>query len=219
MALEAAAGHAPSVPPSVPGATRVLIVDDHPAVREGLRAMLVGEDGLEPVAAVATAAKALEVAGEARPDLVLLDYHLPDEDGLSLALRLGTSASPPRTLIYSAFADEMLALLAAVAGAHGLVSKAALSDELSDAIRAVASGETRLPALTPAVMEATASGLRTEDLPVVGMLLHGTPAAEIAVTLDVSEDWLIARRWAILRRLRRRPSRIDGTGHAARPIP
>lgn len=180
--------------------------------------MLVGEDGLEPVAAVATGAKALEVAGEVCPDLVLLDYHLPDEDGLSLALRLGASPSPPRTLIYSAFADEMLALLAAVAGAHGLVSKAALSGELCDAIRAVASGETRLPALTPSVMEATGSGLETEDLPVVGMLLHGTPAAEIAVTLGVSEDWLIARRWAILHHLRRRPSRLDATGHSARPI-
>jgi len=181
--------------------------------------MLDGEDGLEPVAAVATGRQALRLASEARPDLVLLDYHLPDEDGLSLALRLGTSACPPRTLIYSAFADEMLALLAAVAGAHGLVSKAALAEELCDVLRAVAGGETMLPALTPAVMEATASGLDTDDLPVVGMLLHGTPAAEIAATLNVSEDWLIARRWAILRHLRRRPSRLDGMRGPAQSIP
>jgi len=180
---------------------RVMVVDDHAAVREGIRAMLQSEPDLEAVASTATAHEAVTLAQRTRPDVVVLDYHLPDEDGLALCLRLKTVAPAPAALIYSAFADEHLVPLAVIAGADALISKSADPDELCDVVRALAGGAPQLPAIAPAAMESAASRLDTEDLPILGMLAHGTPPAEIATTLQMAEPWLATRRWAMLARL------------------
>lgn len=196
-------------------AVGVLLVDDHPAVRRGLQAMLESEPGLDPVATAAASRDALALVEELRPGVCLIDYHLPDEDGLWLCLRLKALEHPPRVLMYSAFADELLALLAQVCGVDGLVSKAAFADELCDVLRSVADGHTVLPPTSPATMESALSGLDTDDLPIVGMLVHGTPPAEIATTLGVEETWVLARRWAIAERIRGRP---PGRSHAGQPV-
>jgi len=198
---------------------RVLLVDDHQAVRQGLHTMLECEAGLVAAGFASDSREALALAADVGPDVVLLDYHLPDEDGLSLCLRLKAFDPPPRVLIYSAFADDMLGLLAAVAGADGLVGKGSLADELCEALRAVARGESLLGPPSPATMQRAASALATEDLPIIGMLIHGTPAPEIAETLGVAETWLIPRRWAILERLRGGPSRRSGPRRAMAATP
>jgi len=191
-------------PPSVTSArrrVRVVVVDDHAAVREGIRAMLASEPDLDPVAVTATARGAVALAGLIRSDVMVLDYHLPDEDGVSLCLRLKSTADPPAALIYSAFADEHLVALGIIAGADALMSKAADPDELCDVVRALAEGTARMPALAPAAMQAVASRLDDEDLPILGMLAHRTPPSEIATTLRMDVAWLTTRRWAMLDRL------------------
>lgn len=185
---------------------RVLVVDDHPAVRQGLEAMLDSEAGLEAVATAGDAHEGFQLAELVEPDVVLLDYHLPDEDGLWLCLRLKAAASPPRVVMYSAFADETLVLLAAICGIDGLVSKSALASELCDTLRSVHRGEVLLPTPSPATMDSAASRVDPEDLPIVGMLIHGTPPGEIAETLGVDESALADRRQAIMQRVRDRPS-------------
>ncbi len=163
--------------------------------------MLGSEPDLDPIAAVATAREAVALADRTRPDVMVLDYHLPDLDGLSLCLQLKGTATPPAALIYSAFADEHLVALAIVAGADALMSKAADPDALCDVVRALADGTACLPTVTPATMQAVASRLDTTDLPIFGMLAHGTPPADIATTLRIDEGWLDTRRWAMLARL------------------
>jgi DNA-binding NarL/FixJ family response regulator len=195
------------------GFVRVIVVDDHAAVREGVRAMLGCEPDLDPVAVAATAADAAELAAAGRPDVMLIDYHLPDEDGLSLCLYLKSRPGAAAALVYSAFADEHLIPLAVIAGADGVVAKATRPDELCETVRALARGEARMPPLTQPAMESAAARLDTEDLPIFGMLAHGTPADEIAATLRMDPAWLIARRWAMLEQLRgatarRRASRV-----------
>ncbi len=180
---------------------RVIVVDDHAAVREGIRAMLASEPDLDPIAVTATARDAVALAQRTRPDVMVLDYHLPDEDGLSLCLRLKCTHDPPAALIYSAFADEHLVALAIIAGADALMSKAADPDELGDVVRALAEGTARLPTLAPIAMKSVASRLEADDLPILGMLAHRTPPAEIATTLRMDEAWLCTRRWAMLNRL------------------
>src|SRR5215218_2117720 len=81
------------------GTARVVIVDDHHAVRAGLRAVLQAEPGLDPVGVTGTAREALALVDDLRPDVVVLDYHLPDEHGLSLCLRLKGAEPAPAALI------------------------------------------------------------------------------------------------------------------------
>jgi DNA-binding NarL/FixJ family response regulator len=195
----------------MPAAIRVLVVDDHPAVRTGLLAMLADEPGLEPAGAAACAADAHEawLAGDERPDVVLVDYHLPDEDGLSLCLWLKTARPAPAVVIYSAFADEGLVLPAVVAGADGIVGKSSDPAEVSAVVRAVAAGEQRLPPVSPQVDGALGARLAAEDLPILGMLRHGVPADEVAATLGIDARELATRRWGMLEILTAPPERID----------
>jgi DNA-binding NarL/FixJ family response regulator len=180
---------------------RVLAVDDHPAVRAGLASLFAAEEGLELVGGTATTREALELCEELQPDVVVLDVHLPDGDGLALCLRLQATRPAPAVLLYTAFADERLAVAAVVAGARGLVGKSAEPDTLTHAIRAVAQGATMLPPPSPEALAVSATRLDPQDVPALGMLLHGTPPEDIARTLAVAHSWLGARRWAMLERL------------------
>lgn len=186
--------------------TRVLIVDDHPAVRAGLEALLAAEPGLTVQPTVATAADAEASCRAGRPDVLVADFHLPDIDGLALCLRLAGQGGPP-VVLFSAFADDDVVVLAIVAGARAVVQKAADPHELIAAVHAVARGGRALPTPRRSALEAAGSRLAVEDLPVFGMLVHGIPPDEIARTLGISEDWLQARRWAVFERLRGGPAR------------
>jgi DNA-binding NarL/FixJ family response regulator len=185
----------------------VAIVDDHPAVREGIRSLLAAEDDVVLVAAVADARSAIGLSRRSPTDVVVVDYHLPDEHGLSLCLRLKNLATPPSVLIYSGFADDRLAVAATVAGADGLLAKGSDPDELPGAVRELAAGLPHLPRTTPAALQSAGSQLDPADIPILGLLVHGTPQAEIAQTLDMTEQWLVGRRWAMLERLLQRPAR------------
>ena len=206
--------------PSSPAPERSLglvVIDDHPAVRRGLCALLDGEEDLHVLAAVGSTREGLAAIERLHPDVALLDFHLPDEDGLSICLRTRRLARRPRVIVFSAFADEALGLRATVAGAEGLVSKGGSPDELFAAIRAVTRGERWLPPLSAEVLQAQGAKLDPEDLPVVSMLRDRVPEEEIAETLRVELSWLRARRWAILGRLgargerRARPAQRTGS--------
>jgi DNA-binding NarL/FixJ family response regulator len=198
-------------------AIRVLVVDDHPAVRHGIKAML----GLEPdlvctgMAASAGEAHELWAAGPPPADVVVVDRHLPDEDGLSLCLWLRARRPAPAVVVYSAFVDEAMALPAVIAGAAALVAKLADPSELCAAVRVAAAGERHLPRVSPAIGAGQAARLATEDLPILGMLRHGVAPPEIAATLGIEETSLVARRWAMLEALGGAP---DHRG-APRPMP
>jgi DNA-binding NarL/FixJ family response regulator len=195
-----------AVPASAPGMIRVLVVDDHPAVRAGLVAVLRSEPGLVPVGAAADQDGALGEARRTRPDVALVDYHLRDGDGLLLCRDLKSLPAPPRVLIYSAFADAGLGLPATIAGADGLVDKGTPTEELFERVRTVARGGTALQVSAEA-RTAGAARLETRDLPILGMLMERTPRAEIAKVLRLDERELDSRVEAMLTRLRVR------TGH------
>jgi DNA-binding NarL/FixJ family response regulator len=181
--------------------TRVAILDDHPMVRAGVEAFVEAEPGMSVAAAVATVAEAEVACDETAPDVLVSDYHLPDGDGLSLCLRLGEDGGPP-VVLFSAFADGELAVLAAVAGARAVVPKSADPDVLIDAVRAAARGERAGQEAHPLALRAAGERLDPADLPVLGMLVHGLPPTEIANTLGVERNRLDERRRAMLARLR-----------------
>jgi DNA-binding NarL/FixJ family response regulator len=181
---------------------KVLVVDDHAAVRAGLQAVLKLEPGFVPAGEARTAGEALEVAEFTKPNVALVDYHLPDEDGLALCMKLKAAQPSCHVLIYSAYAGAGLAVPALVAGADGLVDKSALGWELFDAIRAVARGNRAFPEISPEHLSSAARRLSTDELPVLGMLLDRTAHSDIASTLGIEPHHLDLRVQAMVRRLR-----------------
>jgi DNA-binding NarL/FixJ family response regulator len=185
----------------------VLLVDDHPAVRAGLISLLRREPGLVVVGTADHAAEAVIKIRVTWPDVVLVDYQLPDEDGLVLCQRLKSLPDPPAVLVYSAYADGSLAVAAQVAGAQGFLNKAAPVDELVDALRIVARGGTFLPPRSPAAMEEVGASLDEDDLPILGMIVNGTTRGEICEVLNMRDDELTVHVASIVDRIKIVPSR------------
>jgi len=120
---------------------RVMIVDDHPLVREGIRSIVAGEEGFEIVAEAGSGEEAVEVAGQLRPDVVILDLSMPGEGGLSAVARLREVAPTARSLVLSVHDHPEYVLEAVRAGAQGYIRKDSSPSELRLAIRTVHRGE------------------------------------------------------------------------------
>lgn len=172
---------------------RIVVVDDHPAMRAGLTAVLRAEPGFVPLDAATSEADLWPLLNRTKPDVVVLDYHLPGDDGLVLCRRIKRQVPAPAVLLYSAYAEAALTIPARLAGADGLVSKAAPANELYDAIRRVARGERVLPPISRELLDAAGNRLASDELPVLGMTLEDTSLGDIAATLGV-EPREIARR-------------------------
>jgi DNA-binding NarL/FixJ family response regulator len=181
---------------------QILVVDDHPAMRAGLVGVLTAEPGIVPLDAIASGEELQAALRRCRPGVVLLDYHLPGDDGLMLCRQIKRTIAPPAVLIYSAYADADLAIPAVLAGADGLLHKGVTAPELYDAIRAVAQGRTVLPPIPPSLVQAVAAGLDPEDLPVLMMRLSGTPVHELAAALRTEPSEISHRIDRMLGRLR-----------------
>lgn len=178
--------------------TRLLVVDDHAAVRAGLVGLLRREPGLVPLAAVGSVAEALREARSLEPQVALIDFQLPDGDGLTLCRELKLLPQPPRVVIYSAFARPALAVAATLAGADGLVDKGVEVDDLFDAIRAVGRGEQALPRLEPEMVARCTARLDPDDVSIFGMLMSGTARADVAAVLNSDEQAVEDRLRAML---------------------
>src|SRR5215210_6509384 len=158
----------------------VLVVDDHPALRAGLRQLLDQEPGYRLLGAVTSEAELAIALGRHAPDVVILDYALTRGDGLSACFRLKQRSQPPGVILYSAYVDQVFAVPATLAQADAIVSKNAPVEDLLTAIDAVAAGEGEVPAPDREAMEAASSRLDAEDLPILGMLFAKLRVTEIA---------------------------------------
>jgi DNA-binding NarL/FixJ family response regulator len=180
---------------------RVAIVDDHPAVRLGVESLLSSEPGLVPAGSAAGPDGVAPLLYRARPDVLLLDVHLPGRDGLSICRAVKAEVPAPAVLLYTAYADGGLAVPAIVAGADGIVTKDAPSRQLVEAIRVVAAGRRSFPSVSPAELRAAGTALDPDDLPILGMLVNRIPRAEIADALGLSGERLGRRLAAMLGRM------------------
>jgi len=191
-------------------ALRVLVVDDHPAVRTGVMQLLEEQPDLIVVDAVGSAEAAMSLAERERIDVAVVDYQLGSRSGLWLSRMLKRLDPAPGVVIYSAYCDGPLAAACVVAEADAMVSKSGVADELCDAVRAVAGGRRRLPSVAPRLAEAMRRRLDPEDQAIFGMLLAGIDRGEIAATLRISQAGLDGRMWAMLHKLEGL-----GSGHVA----
>lgn len=179
----------------------VLVVDDHPAVRAGLCTLIDAEPGLVSTGAAGDAFAVAPAVHQQRPDVVVMDYQLPGQDGMSLSRGLSRGPVPPAVLIYSAFADRDMVIPARIAGVRAIVDKGTPPRELAMAIRRVAAGEDLLPPAEPELLADAGHRLPPEDLPLLGMLFNRVATSEIAETLGCSGGDVETRVDAMLARL------------------
>lgn len=205
--LQSPQRHTAGVPPASPlTVLRCLVVDDHPAIRVGLRELLTDEPGFEVVDAVASAEAAIAFAQRARIDVAIVDYQLGGRSGLWLSRKLKRLPDPPAVLVYSAFSDYLLGAACAVAQADALVSKAALGSELCETVREVARGATRLPMVPPRFADSLRRRLDPEEQAIFGMMSARIGVEQIGRSLGLAHAELEARLWVMLSKL----ERIDG---------
>jgi DNA-binding NarL/FixJ family response regulator len=181
-------------PPGAGGAAvvRVLIADDHPVVRDGLRGMLSGADGFEVVGEAATGAEAVALAARLRPDVVLMDLRMPETDGVTATAQLTRGGSPSRVLVLTTYDTDSDVLPAIEAGATGYLLKDARADELFRAVRAAARGEAVLSPsvatrLLGQVRRPAREPLSAREREVLELVARGATNREAARQLFVSE--------------------------------
>jgi DNA-binding NarL/FixJ family response regulator len=193
----------------------VLIVDDHPVVRRGLRVLLEVQDGIEVAGEAGDGAAALDLAAELTPDVILLDLKLPGLDGIAVLGELRARAaaagtSPARVLVLTSATEPASASLAIRSGASGVVYKDVDPDALVRAIRSVHDGHLLLaPEAAGSLMrpdggwspEAGLDALTSREREVLAEIAKGRSNREIARALTVSEKTVKAHVSAVLAKL------------------
>ncbi|ACU69130.1 two component transcriptional regulator, LuxR family [Catenulispora acidiphila DSM 44928] len=177
---------------------RLLIVDDHPIVRDGLRGVFDGEDGFEVVGEASDGAQALVRAAESGPDVVLMDLRMPTMGGVEAIRRLRVEQPAVRVLVLTTYDTESDVLPAIEAGATGYLLKDAPREDLIRAVRAAAAGQ---PVLAPTVAQRLMTRVQTplaepappgdalteRELEVLRLVASGTTNRETARKLFISE--------------------------------
>ncbi len=183
-----------------PGRIRLLIVDDHPVVRDGLRGILEGSPDFEVVGEAANGAEAVTRARALRPDVVLMDLRMPDVDGVTAIKRLAELGSDARVLVLTTYDTDADVVPAIEAGATGYLLKDAPRGDLLRAVRAAAHGEA---VLSPSVATRLLGQVRGQgrgqgrgqapeplsarELDVLALIARGSSNRDAAMRLFISE--------------------------------
>jgi len=172
------------------GKIRVLCVDDHPVVRDGIAAIINLQRDMMLAGAAATGDEALKRFFELRPDVALVDLQLPDMSGFDLIKKIKDKSPNARIIVLSSHEGDVDIQRALEAGAQGYVAKGIVRDELLETIRSVHAGKRRLPA---AVAQKLAEHMADEpisarELEVLSLMAAGKRNKEIAGELSIAED-------------------------------
>jgi NarL family two-component system response regulator LiaR len=191
---------------------RVLVVDDHAVVREGLRTFLSLQDGVEVVGEAQDGAEALAAAERLDPDVILMDLLMPTLDGVGAMRALRAAGATARVIVLTSFADDDRILPAIQAGAAGYLLKNVAPAELARAVRAAHAGDALLdPSVAARLVAAVADGhagappsapgLTPRERDVLALICRGHANKRIALELGLSEKTVKAHVGRVLAKL------------------
>ncbi len=190
--------------------TTLLLADDHPLFREGLRSLIARLSGFEIVGEAASGEEALALVAERRPAIAVLDIGLPDINGIEVARRIQEGKLETRVVIVSAHADEEYVQQALKAGVSAYLTKDSTLEELEVALRAVERGTTFLSPTVASrltrdylsrVGDASESALTPRQREILRMVAEGLNTKEIAFRLGLSVKTIETHRSEIMERL------------------
>jgi two-component system, NarL family, response regulator LiaR len=196
----------------MPDPIRILVVDDHAVVREGLRAFLALQDGFEIVGEAADGEEALERAAALDPDVILMDLVMPNRDGVSAMRELRQRNSRARVIVLTSFLDDDRLLPALESGAAGYLLKNSQPAELARAVRAARAGEAIIdPTVAARLVSALSDGDRPKARPfdqltkrereILELIANGRSNKRIALELGISEKTVKAHVGRVLAKL------------------
>jgi DNA-binding NarL/FixJ family response regulator len=173
---------------------RIMLVDDHPAFRKGLAALIESEPGLEVVAQTGDGRQALDLYRKERPDIVLMDLRLPGVGGVEATMAIRKEFPDARVIVLTTFDTDEDIYRAVQSGAKSYLLKDTSDDELAATIRAVHAGEQPLsPKLAQRLAERQQrADLSGREMDVLQLLIKGRSNKEIASALFLSEDTIKA---------------------------
>jgi DNA-binding NarL/FixJ family response regulator len=171
---------------------RLLIVDDHPVVRDGLSGMFSGDDGFEVIGEAANGAQAVTMACALEPDVILMDLRMPEMDGVAAIAELARRKVAARVLVLTTYDTDSDVVRAVEAGATGYLLKDSPREDLLRAVRAAARGEA---ALSPSVATRLLGQVRApaqeplsqREFEVLELVARGATNREAAAKLFISE--------------------------------
>ncbi len=178
---------------------RVMLVDDHEVVRDGIKALLQAQDDLLVVGEAGSVKDALLQADRTKPDVIVMDVRLADGSGIEATREIRAARPQTRVLMLTSFADDEALFASIMAGADGYVLKQIRGGELLHAIRTVGNGQSLLdPAITSAVLDRLRKGkhfmkdeklarLTAQEERILGMIADGQTNREIGVALKLAE--------------------------------
>lgn len=169
---------------------RILLVDDHPMLREGIAAVICGEDDMCVVGEAGDGAAAVDAYRELRPDITLMDLQMPNMDGVEAIGRIRAEAPDARIIVLTTYDGDVKALRALRAGAAGYLLKNTIRRELVETIRAVRGGSRHLPpeVAREIALHAVAEALTEREIGILSLVARGNPNKQIAWQLSLSED-------------------------------
>jgi DNA-binding NarL/FixJ family response regulator len=199
---------------------RVAIVDDHAMVAESLMRLLEGEGDIKVVALAVSVAGAVEAARRSQPDVVVMDYNLPDGDGVSATTRIRAESPRMKVLLLAGSVDSDVAVAAFDAGCVGFIEKTSAVDSLAAAVRSVHAGKTVFASPLKGSLgragAAAASGLTRREREVLQLVERGASNQAIATELTVGLSTVQTHVQSILKKLGAR-SKLEAVAIARRP--